>query len=272
MTQNILPVSLLALGSAMAPAAVLFQDNFNAPDTGNLDLSDQSGRRSGLEPNIQVRSSRVQHGIAGTQLNFLSARTGRIRFHEDTDNDTSTGEIWNDWASGTTGANIIGSTGLRVELDWIAGNDTSTNWISVNLGINSEGAGEPGFRVNDAGTDIGMLLRFNGDSELFDNGVNLGAQGSFTPTIGLRHVTLDYTFDSFADGTNVNLVANVDGTEIYNDNPFTWSGNNGELYLELGTLENTLIDNVTISNIPVPEPSSSILALVGALGLIRRRR
>ena len=99
---------------------------------------------------------------------------------------------------------------------------------------------------------------------------NLGAQGTFAPTVGLRRVTLDYTFANFDDGGNVGLTASVDGTEVYSGSPFTWDNNGGELYFEIGTLENTRLDNVTISTIP--EPSASLLALVGAAGVMLRRR
>lgn len=262
--------ALLTASILPAPAVTLFQDNFNAPDTGNLDLSDQSGRRSGIAPDIQVRSSRIQHGIASNQLDFLDTRTGRIRFHDDPDNDTTTAGPWHDWASGATGSTILSTGNLRVAFDWIAGNDTSENWISVNMGISGPGAPEPGFRVNEAETDIGMLFRFNGLTELFDNGANLGPQGSFPATVGTRRVTLDYNFSDFADGSNVALIANVDGTEVYNGNPFTWDNNGGELFVEIGTLENTRLDNLTISSIP--EPATPLLALTGLAGLVRRRR
>lgn len=263
-------LAAFAINGSLASGVVLFQDNFDAPDTGNLDLSDQSGRRSGLVPEIQVRSSRIQHGIASNQLNFLDNRTGRIRFHDDVDNDNTTAETWHNWASGLTGTTILSSQNLRVAFDWIAGNDTSDNWISVNMGISGPGAGEPAFRVNHAETDIGMLFRFSGLTELFDNGANLGAQGTFTPTVGTRRVTLDYNFSDFNDGTSVGLIASVDGTEVYNGNPFTWENNGGELYFEIGTLENTRLDNVSISSIP--EPSAALLALVGLAGLTRRKR
>ena len=270
MTKLILSIGGLAISSPLVPGAVLFQDNFDTTDINNLDQSDQAGRRSGLNSNIQVRSSRIQHGIVSNQLNFLDNRTGRIRFHEDNDNDTTTAGGWHDWATGITGSTILGTQTLQIAFDWIAGNDTSTNWVSVNFGISNQSAGEPAFRVNNGQTDIGMLFRFNGDTELFDNGANIGAQGSFTPVVGSRRVTLDYSLDSFADGTNVGLVANVDGTEVYNGNPFTLDNNNGELYFEIGTLENTLIDNVTISSIP--EPTVALMSLMGLAGLARRRR
>ena len=273
MKNNISLVALFGMTSGFSSAAVLFSDNFNTPDTGNLDLSDQTGRRAGLVPTIQVRSSRVQHGIAGNQLNFLSVGSGRIRFHDDSDNDVNTAGGWHDWAAGAGGASILGEGTLRIEFDWSAGNDTSTNWVSVNFGHNAEGAGEPAMRVNDGGTDIGMLFRFNGETELFDNGANLGAQGSFTPSVGVRHVSMEYTFGSFADGTSVSMVANVDGTQVYSGTGFTLDSNGGALHLELGTNENTMIDNLVISSVTVvPEPTSIAMLALGGLGLLRRRR
>lgn len=270
MKNNLLSLSLLGLTCGIAPATVLFSDNFNAPDNVSLDASIQAGRRAGLVPEIQVRSSKVQHGIVSNQLNFLDAGTGRIRFHDDPDNDVATAGSWHDWASGATGSAILGGGGVRIEFDWIAGNDSSDNWVSVNVGHGNEAIAEPGFRVNDAETDIGMLIRFNGASQLFDNGAPTGTPGNFTPNIGTRHVTYDYLFDSFADGTAVTLIANVDGTEIYNGSPFTWDNNGGALYFEIGTLENTLIDNLKVSSIPEPSVLGS-LALAG-LGFLRRRR
>jgi len=127
-----LACSLLAATASAGP--ILLSDNFNAPDTTNLDLSDQTNRRSGLTPDIQVRSSRIQHGSSGNQLNFLTASTGRIRFQDDPDNDVNTAGPWHDWASGTTGSQILADGGLRIEFDWNAGNNTSANWVSIIVG------------------------------------------------------------------------------------------------------------------------------------------
>jgi hypothetical protein len=228
---------------------LLLRDTFDAPDTGNLDQSDQSGRRSGAASNVQIRSSRIQHGIVGNQLNFLNNRTGRIRFHDDSDNDPTTAGAWYNWASASTGPTLLESGGLRVEFDWIAGNADSNNWVSINMGISGPGVAEPGFRVNQAETDVGLLFRFSGGTQVFDNGTGLGPQGSFTPTVGLRHVVVDFAFDTFDDGGTVGVTASVDGTEVYTGNAFTWDNNLGELYFEIGTLESTLLDNVQISGL-----------------------
>ena len=240
-------ISLAMSSGFLSAQVVLFSDNFNAPDIGNLDQSDQTGRRSGLVPDIQVRSSRVQHGIVDNQLNFLDVGSGRIRFHDDPDNDTTTAGIWHDWAAGQTGSLILSNGGLIVEFDWNAGKNDTPDWVSINMGHSGPGTAEPLMRVNQAETDIGMLFRYNGDTELFDNGVNLGAQGSFNPTIGIRHIKMEYSFDSFEDGTTVTLVASIDGTEVYNGSPFTWENNGGSLYFEIGNNDPTLIDNLTIS-------------------------
>jgi hypothetical protein len=269
MRSALLFLPVLCLAPLSAGAAVLFSDNFNAPDTNNLDGSSQAGRRSGTNPAIQVRSSWIQHGIASNQLNFLFAggNTGRVRFHNDLDNNTATAETWHDWAAGE-GSAITAAGGLRVEFDWIAGNTSSANWVSFNMGHNGEGV-EPGFRVNDPSNDIGILFRFNGATEIFDNGVNLGAGGSATPVLGLRHILIDYQFNSFAEGSPVTVSAWESGTNVYNGT-FAWSGNAGQLFMELETLENTLIDNLSISTIP--EPSGAVFGMLCGLGVILRRR
>lgn len=245
-----LPTVFLVTLSPFVPAQeLLFRDNFDAPDSNNLDLSVQAGRRSGLNPNIQVRSSRIQHGIVANQLNFLTVRTGRLRFQRDPDQDNTTPGDWYPWSDVATASAILDGGGMRVAFDWIAGNDTSNNWIAINLGISGPGSPEPGFRVNHPETDVGMLFRFSGETQLFDNGLDLGAQGSFAPTVGVRHVVMDFAFDSFEDGSDVEVTASVDGTEVFSGGGFTWDNNLGELYLEIGTLENTLLDNLEVSGL-----------------------
>jgi hypothetical protein len=268
MRSSLLLVPAFCLAPLSLEAAVIFADNFNAPNTGNLDLSSQAGRRTGTDTAIQVRSSEIQHGIAGNALNFLNGNTGRVRFHNDPDNDVNTAGTWHDWAA-ADGPAILAAGGLRVEFDWITGNTNSDNWVAFDIGHNSESAGEPAFRVNDGGTDLGILFRFSGLTEIFDNGTNLGAGGSVSPVLGLRHMMIDYGFTSFADGAPVTIKAYESGTNVYTGS-FTWAGNSGQLYMELETLENTTIDNLSIST--VPEPSAVGLGLLCVAGIASRRR
>lgn len=256
-----------------AAADLLFSDNFNAPDNNNLDNSDQTGRRAGIYgENIQVRSARIQHGIVGNQLNFLVEATGpgRIRFQDALALPTS---IWWDFAAGASGATILGDGGLLVEFDWIPADNTQDAWISANIGFLGQEAGEPVYRVNEPQTDFGILFRNAGGTQHFDNGAAVTGNTFDVSLLAPRHVSLLYSFNSFADGTDVTASAFVDGVEILDDYVFQWDNNNGSLYFELGTLAiGTKIDNLMVSSIP--EPSTAGILGVACLGLasMRRRR
>ena len=232
----------------------LLSDNFNTPDTGSLDGSDQTGRRGGLLGNaVQLRSSMIQHGITGNQLNMLVSGEARVRFHDS----ANLGNWWN-WAAGDGAAAILSEGGMRVEFDWTPADNTSDNWISYNIGFPASGA-EPGFRVNDAGTDFGILLRNNGGTQYFDNGA--AQTGAVFPveTVGTRHVTLDYAFGSFNDGAPVSVTVAVDGVPVLTDFVFQWNGNSGTLAMEIGNLATgTLIDNLSVSTLGVFEPDTDV--------------
>jgi hypothetical protein len=268
MNLKTLPLALLATG-ALQPAfceTLLWGDNFNVGNSGNLDASDITSnpaglaRRTGIAATaIQLRSGLKQHGVLDGQLNFLSG--ARVRFHK-----SGNGSEWYNFAAGAVGEAILAAGGLRVEFDWIAGNNTSGNWVAVDMGIPS--SGEPGTRVNHADTDYGILFRFNGGVQAFDNGTVVAGErpAGFAPTtVGTRHVVMDYTFDSFDDDTPVSLVATVDGVVAYTAT-FTWAGNNGGLYMELETLENTRIDNIRLSTPPFAFEATSNTPFASGLG------
>jgi hypothetical protein len=250
-------------------ATLIFADNFNTEDSPSLDASDQTGRRSGLlAEEVQIRSSRIQHSISGGQLNLLNGNTGRVRFQSSTALPTN---VWWDFASGAAGAAILADGGFRVSFDWTPADNTADEWISFSVGVSGQAAGEPNFRVNDGQTDLGILFRNRGATQYFLNGPgSLG--GLFDVTqLGTRQVVLEYAFSSFADGSDVVARASVDGQNVVT-RTFQWNNNNGELYMELGTLANgTRIDNLAIRTIPEP---GSVLLLGTAFGLaaLRRRR
>lgn len=243
MNQKFLASLLAGAAVATAPAnTLLWSDNFDVPDTTNFDGAPLTGRLGGtLATATRLHASGIQQRILGNQLQMQG---GRVRFQ-------NMGlATWYNWAGGTEAANILADGGMRVEFDFTSTDLTSANWVSFVIGHGNQAAGEPGVRVNDGATDFGILFRNNGATERFDNGTNLGAGGSTTP-VAKRHIVLDYAFASYADGTPVKIRASVDGV-LVSSNTFSWDGNGGELYMELETNQGgTLIDNYTISTVPV---------------------
>lgn len=252
-----------------APAAVLFSDNFNAPDSNSFDASAIAGRLSGLVAGeTYLRSWGTQEQISTNQLLTPTTNSGGLRFENALNDPGTTGaaDRYN-WAGGAGGSSILASGGFTVSFDWYAPESTLGDWISFQVGTNNADSGN----LANGGTDYGILFRNNGNTERFDNGTNLGAGGTFTAGAGtLQQVLITYKFSSFADGTSVNAVSTVNGVQVANDT-FTWDGNAGELRMELGAISaNSRIDNLTISSIP--EPSAALLLGLPVLGLLRRRR
>ena len=230
----------LILGSApLHSQTILFQDNFNTANTTNFDAAPTTGRLSGsLAASVVLRSFGFQQDISGNQL-LLPTGTNGVRF-ENAAGPFGGSNRFN-WAAGTTGTDILAAGGFTVEFDYTPAGNTSGDWVSFQVGtINADN----GNLTND---DYGILFRQNGNTERFDNSVNLGAGGSFLATLGQRHVKISYSFTSFADGATVNATSSVDGIEVASDT-FTWDANGGEMRMELGHNDpNLLVDNLTVS-------------------------
>ncbi len=266
------PPIAIAFCCSLIPASIsaqtlLFSDSFDVADTTNFDgaplvLDDGvTNRRSGtLAETVFLRSAQQQQHISNQQVSLRGG--SRLRFHDDIN--------WYNWASGTAGTDILAEGGLRVEFDWVPTDTTATNWVAFNVGF--PGTGEPGTRVNNLPTDFGILFRNNGGTERFDNSANLGPGGTFPATASSRHVTIDYAFDSFANGTIVRMRASVDGVRV-SENQFSWDDNNGALYMELETNQlGSLIDNYSVSTIPadleIAIDNTSFISGLGQGGLI----
>ena len=245
---------ILAIGSSASASTLLFQDNFNDPD-GSL-TTPTAGRVSGLAAGqTALESFRSVQSISNNQLALNG--NGGVRFGPENDR--------YDWAGPTTGGAILAAGGFSVSFDWTYAG-SSTDWLAFKIGGPNADS-----NVNPGDLDFSILLRENGGNQLFDNGANLGDTGlSFAavPNVTVP-VVVNYMFDSFADGSNVNVTASVDGVEVVNNN-FTWDGNNGELYFELQAETDFSIDNLAIATIP--EPSVASLGLLGGLFLLRRKR
>ncbi len=241
----------LILGSTpLFGQTILFQDNFDTADTTNFDAAPTAGRLSGtLAGDVVLRSFGFQQDISNNQLSLPTGSNG-VRF------ENSAGPFGGanrfNWAAGTTGTAILGAGGFTVEFDYTPASNTTPDWISFQVGtINADNG-------NLTDDDYGILFRQNGNTERFDNTVNLGAGGSFLATLGQRHVKITYAFTSFADGATVNATSSVDGVQVASDT-FTWDSNGGEMRMELGKNDpNLLADNLTVSLL---DDSGYLLAL-----------
>ena len=256
---------VIACCGISAEATLLYSDNFNLTGPVNLDGSDQTGRHDGVFANaILTRSARQQHTIEGGQLRLTHGVGGstRVRFHNE-----NTLDRW-DFASGDSGTAILAGQGFQVSFDWTPANNTDTNWVSWNVGINPDVV-EPGLRVNDAQTDFGILFRNNGGTQTFDNAAPT-TTGNFAATLTPRHVEINFAHTLFSDGSGVTANAFVDGTQVLNNFAFQWDNNAGVIHFELGTLtDGTRIDNLAISS--VPEPGMLSLGAFGLFPLGRSR-
>jgi hypothetical protein len=256
---------LIAFTAAHAHATSLWVDNFDTGDTTNFDAASTAGRLSGTAAGeTALQSFGSQQDINANRLDLDAV--GGVRFGGET--------ARYNWGGATTGADILAGGGFIVTFDWTHDGSTS-EWLAWKVGTDNGDSG-----VNAGGVDYSLLIRQGanglGDTnERWDNGSNLGYSGtSYNPILGLTTypVSLTYSFSSFADGSNVNIVANVNGIEIDNSN-FTWDGNGGEIRMELQSgIDGNFIDNLSIASIPVPEPSTTaFIGLVGCLAFTRRR-
>jgi len=252
--------------SAPASAALLWSDNFDIGGSADLNASMPAGpsRLSGsAATETELEAFGALQPITNDQLG--SPGNGGVRFGPET--------ARYDWAGATTGADILSAGGFQVTFDW-TNDGTDTEWVAWKVGTNNSDT-----PVNGASVDHALLLR-NGPNgvgetnERWDNGTNLGFSGvSHNPVVGTQTtypVSLTYSFGSFADGTNVNLVAKVGGISVVNDN-FIWDGNAGALHMEMHANTSAhLVDNLAISTIP--EPSTVLLSVAGciAIALVRR--
>lgn len=262
-----LPLLLLAaslpLLASSAHGALLWMDNFNAPDTNNFDGAVMTGRLSGSEAgNTALSSFGFLQSVNNNQLLLPQANNG-VRFG---------GQFSRfDWAGGASGTAILGAGGFKVSFDWIPADNTDTEWMSFQVGTVNDDNG------NLTDDDYGILFRNNGASQRFRNAPapngNQGEGIPFAATPGgvARQIEITYTFSSFADGSPVTATSTVNGFQVASDT-FNWDGNAGSMRMELGNgVNNTRIDNLRIDTIPEPTGAVLLSAGLGLLALRRRR-
>ncbi|WP_411845099.1 hypothetical protein AAFN60_14630 [Roseibacillus persicicus] len=243
-------LSALFLGGclpSLSGQTLLYSDHFDTGATERiaLDSSDTTSRFGGTlatEAGVALQSYGALQFIDNDQLDLVQG--GGVRFGPETNRFN--------WASGATGAAILADGGFKVTFDWIHTGEDS-EWIAWKVGTPNSDSG-----VNAGEVDHAVLIRqgatgSNQYNERWDNGSNSGYSGiSHNPDVGnlkTYSVTLTYTFDSFDDGSTVNLRAVVDGILIVND-LFTWDNNGGALHMEMASgTANNLVDNLAVSTL-----------------------
>jgi hypothetical protein len=240
-------LAALVSGSTVANLAadnLIWSDNFDVADSVSFDAASLTGRRGGQFPTeIEMRSANLQHQLVSQQLR-LGGGSGRVRLEVPPG---GAPVVSYNFAAGSAAANILAGGGIRVEFDYLPTNNTSANWLSFSIGFPSSNLlAEPGgFRLNDPNTDFGFLLRNNGGTQYFKNGVATTGP-NFTATTTSRHVAIDYGFTGLADFDSFTVKVRVDGVEVLNQ-AHSWSNNSGQLLLEMGANEGgTLVDNFQV--------------------------
>jgi hypothetical protein len=237
---------LSATAALLAPSSgeLLFSDTFNTADSASFDASSTAGRLTGsLSTTVVLRSWGAQEQINNNQLLIPAAGNSGVRFEYAAGPFGGANRF--DWAAGATGAAILASGGFVVRFDWTPAGNTTPNWISFQVGTVNADSG------NLTDDDYGILFRQNGNTERFDNTVNLGAGAAFnSPAAGvLRHAEITYRFTSFADGSMVTATSLVDGVQVASDS-FTWDNNAGAMRMELGSNDaGNRVDNLRVSTI-----------------------
>lgn len=227
-------------------------DNFNVANNGSFDGASTTGRLTGtLAATTKLAAFGTQQSISGNQLGLAGTHGVRL------------GSTYFDLRDPSTSAPILADGGFTVSFLWTPTDNTSTGWVSLNMGI-----GKDVVNLTDGDVDYGILFRNNGGTERWDSGSNLGSGGTIpSPSILPRLVEISYSFNSFADGTNVQAVSKIDGVTLANDT-FQWGPN--PIGMQLGSIvSGGLIDDFTIATIPEP---TSVALLSAGLGLLAFRR
>lgn len=186
---------------------------------------------------------------------------------------------------------VVGATGLIISFSFDRFTDpaaTAANgFIAMGIGTDAGGATVVPGVVTEAQDNSDWALGFqqgtttnpNGNAQTFDGTsatalTNFNYGNTSTSPLELHRVriTLTPNGDFNTAGTTVNYDINVDGTSRSTGSFTTSGGDFGILTFSSNQSVTRYIDNLVVEAITIPEPSTALLGLIGAVGLLRRRR
>jgi hypothetical protein len=259
---SVIIAAALAAIAQTASAQVLFSDNYFA--TSNQTPNDQignAGRQGGSLATLgYLQANNVQIGNlttlppspgSGLGNEFLAAFGGTAYIKHDFSSETSPLEV--------TFRGLVSSIATEGTQDW----------VSLIVG---NAAGVP--FVN-GGNVSSVLFRASGGTEVWNHGVNAPGGSGFAPG---HDVWSDYKVVlSDTAGTGSAFAGNGSRADYYINGSLLGTLainqlNAGEGYFGFAANRIVGYDNVEISAVPVPEPSTAVMAVLGLLTLIRRSR
>lgn len=246
----------LAFAATHASAEILFQDTFDRANSTDLNASDvgQSGSLSPLDwaEGVAISGSVT---INSNQLKINQSGTPNS-------NGDGGGYAYVD-------NNFIGLTQLKVTMD-ITQQTSGGNGRFVGFALGQTEADITGLTSvapGDNNADLSVYLDNVGGSTgiVVVEDTNTTFAGS-----GLGELSAVLSFADQNAGTTVNYEVFFQGSSVTTGD-FTWSGTNQNfIYFSSNSTGDTLINTITIEN--VPEPGSLALLGLGGLCMLKRRR
>jgi hypothetical protein len=254
----------LAFASS-ANAAVLFTDNFTVTgttNTANLNFNN-SGRQGGTQ------ATQTWTGLGNSQIgnSTVFGGTGDYLMVADV-NARATLNTLN--LSSLVGANQK----LVISFDIFA-TAGAYGWASFTLGGLVSGQNYGVSQPNTAATDFALIYRNGTGIDAWDNGASLMSAAT---TTGGSNFTFTFTDAATQTGSPFGVNAKVtiqNGINTVGTYDLT-GGLSANTYITFGTADNGAgggrgaIDNLVVQTIP--EPSAALLAGLGLLALLRRKR